>query len=118
MQQNQTSQAMKDCIKTCLDCHQICTETATHVLHAGEGHSEAQHLVALLDCAQICAMCADFMARRSPHHTHVCAECAEICMACAKLCEAHQDPDGQMKRCAESCQRCGESCQAMAGTSK
>ncbi len=102
-----------DCIKTCLDCHQICTAAAVHVLYDGGRHSEAKHLVALMDCAQICAVSADFMSRRSPHHHHICAECAEICEACAVMCEAHEDPDGQMKRCAEACRRCAQSCQQM-----
>src|SRR4051812_25600452 len=100
-------------IKVCLECHQICTETAAHILHGSAGHSEAEHLVSLLDCAQMCAVSADFMARRSPHHTHVCAECAEICAQCAKLCDAHPDPDGKMKKCAEVCRRCEQSCASM-----
>ena len=113
MAKQEMNMSMKECIKACLDCHQLCTETAAHVLHGGAGHSEPEHLIALLDCAQICAVSADFMARRSPHHTHVCAECAEICSACAALCEAHPDPDGQMKRCAEACRRCAKSCGQM-----
>lgn len=113
MRNEQMDQSMQACIKACLECHQLCTETAAHVLHGHAGHSEARHLVALLDCAQMCAVSADFMARRSPHHTHVCAECAEICSACAGMCEAHPDPDGQMKRCAEACRRCAETCSEM-----
>ena len=59
--------------------------TFAHVLHGGHVHSEAKHLVALLDCAQICLTHADFMARRSPHHAHLAGECAEICSACAAV---------------------------------
>lgn len=113
MEQTQMNQAMQQCITNCLECHRICTETVAHVLHGSGQHSEPQHLTALLDCAQICALSADFMSRRSPHHEHVCAECAEICNACAALCEGHPDPDGQMKRCAEACRRCAQSCQQM-----
>lgn len=109
----QMNTAVSECLKACLECHQICTETAAHVLHSGGGHSEAKHLVALLDCAQICAVSADFMSRRSPHHAHLCTECAEICEACAVLCESHEDPDGQMARCAQACRRCAKSCDAM-----
>lgn len=110
---DQMSQTMEQCIEDCLACHRICTETVAHVLHGGGKHSEAKHLVALLDCAQMCALSADFMARRSPHHAHVCEECAEICEACASLCESHQDDDGQMSRCADACRRCAQSCKAM-----
>lgn len=108
------SSSMSECITKCLDCHRICTETVAHLLHGDGHHSETKHLVALLDCAQMCALSADFMARRSPHHEHICPECAEICKACATLCEEHADADGQMKRCAEACRRCAASCESMA----
>lgn len=110
---NQTSESMQQCISNCLECHRVCTETVAHLLHGGGHHSESKHLIALLDCAQMCALCADFMTRRSPHHVHVCPECAEICNACAELCEEHTDADGQMRRCAEACRRCAASCAAM-----
>lgn len=106
---------MQNCIEACLTTHRLCAETAAQVLHGGgrAGHDETAHLVALMDCAQITITSVDFMARRSPHHTHVCAECAEICEACAKLCEGHPNPDGQMKHCAEACRHCAETCRAM-----
>jgi hypothetical protein len=114
MNQSQaSSEMMKECLAHCLECHRVCTETAAHVLHGGHVHSEAKHLVALLDCAQICIVHADFMARRSPHQAHLAKECAEICSACAALCEKHADPDGEMKRCAEACRTCAKSCSAM-----
>jgi hypothetical protein len=88
MNQTQMTQEMKECLANCLECHRICTETVTHVLHGGHVHSEAKHLVALLDCAQ-------------------------ICNACAALCEEHPDPDGEMKLCARICRTCAESCSRM-----
>lgn len=100
-------------IALCLDCHRSCTEAVTHLLHGSGGHDERAHMVALLDCAQICVTCADFMARQSPHHAHLCAECAEVCEQCATLCEAHADPDGMFKRCAETCRQCAAACREM-----
>lgn len=110
---DQMSPSMKRFLDNCLDCHRICTETVAHVLHGCGHHTESTHLVALLDCAQMCGLSADFMSRRSPHHSHVCRECAEICNACATLCEAHPDADGQMKRCADACRRCAKTCAEM-----
>ena len=109
------SAEMKQCLENCLACHRLCTETAAHVMHGGHPHSETKHLIALLDCAQICLTHADFMARRSPHHAHLAGECAEICAACAALCEEHEDPDGEMQLCAKACRRCAESCSQMRG---
>lgn len=110
---SQMNQKMQECIANCMECHRICTETMAHVIHGGHVHSEAKHLVALLDCAQMCALHADFMARRSPHHAHLSKECAEICNACASLCEEHPDADGKMKECAQACRRSAETCAAM-----
>ncbi|MGI4849763.1 MAG: four-helix bundle copper-binding protein [Janthinobacterium lividum] len=113
MSQPQLSAEMQQCLANCLECHRFCTETVTHVLHGGHVHSEARHLVALLDCAQMCLVHADFMTRRSPHAAHIARECAEICGACAALCEEHADPDGEMARCAAACRKCEASCSAM-----
>ena len=107
------SNLMRQCLENCQDCHRICTETVAHVLHGGGHHAESKHLVALLDCAQMCGLSVDFMARQSPHHTHICRECAEICSDCATLCETHSDADGQMKRCADACRRCANTCEEM-----
>jgi len=107
------SPEMQQCLDNCMACHRLCTETAAHVLHGGHVHSEAKHLVALLDCAQICLTHADFMGRRAPHHAHLAGECAEICSACAALCEEHEDPDGEMAKCAQACRACAETCSKM-----
>jgi hypothetical protein len=113
MKKQSGTETMQDCIKNCLECHRLCTATVAHVLHGGHSHDEAPHLVALLDCAQMCLLHADFMARSSPHQQHIAKECAEICSACATLCEAHPDPDGQIKECARACRECATSCGAM-----
>ncbi len=114
MAANEISSEMRECIAQCLECHSVCTEAASHVLHGDGKHSEGAHLVALLDCAQICLVHADFMARRSPRHASLAAACADICKTCAELCEQHADKDGMMKRCAEACRECEQSCRRMA----
>jgi hypothetical protein len=64
----------------------------------------------MADCAQICAVAIDFMARKSEHHRHICRECAEICRACASSCEGL---DG-MEDCVAACRKCAEACDKMA----
>lgn len=108
---------MSDHIHLCLNCHREATEAVTHLLHGGtgQGHDERAHLVALLDCAQGCVTCADFMTRGSPNQAALCGVCAELCEACAALCENHADPDGMFARHAATCRRCAAACREMAG---
>ena len=109
------NESMQRCIDECQSCHEVCLETATHCLQQGGRHSDPKHMTALLDCADICAISADFMLRSSERHRRTCEVCAEVCEACAKSCESIGDDD-VMRRCAEECRRCADSCRQMAGT--
>ena len=102
---------MKSCMDACHECHVTCLHMAmTHCLEMGGRHTEAQHFKLMMDCAQICAVAIDFMARKSEHHQHICRECAEICRACAASCEQLEG----MEDCVAACRKCAESCEKMA----
>ena len=103
------------CIAACGTCAAECTRTSIHCLDMGGEHASPEHQTLLQDCADICATAVRFMARSSPHHPHVCRECAEICIQCAEECEQMRGADEQMKMCAEACRRCAHECQQMAG---
>lgn len=114
-QQAPHATGMQHCITECLSCHQICLETIGFCLRTGGEHAAEPHIVLLLDCAQICAVSADFMLRGSQHQVHLCRECAEICTRCAEECNrlgGHEE----MRRCAEACRRCAENNQKVAGS--
>lgn len=101
---------MQECITTCQSCHATCLQMLSqHCLAVGGKHVEPTHFRLMMDCAQICAVSADFMLRGSAHHAHICAECAEICEACAKSCEEL----GGMDDCVRACRACAESCRKM-----
>lgn len=102
--------AMQACIDLCLKCHVTCLSMIDHCLKVGGPHAAPGHLRLMLDCAQICAMTADFMARGSEHHAHMCRECAEICDACALSCKGLAG----MESCIAACQACAKSCREMA----
>ena len=112
MAHTETHAAMRSCIDACQSCHEVCIETVAHCLEMGGKHSEAGHIRSMTDCAQICAVSADFMLRGSPSHSDVCDVCADICDECAESCEALEG--AEMKRCAEQCRSCAESCREMA----
>lgn len=102
---------MRACIDDCLDCQVTCLSYAIgHCLEMGGRHTEPAHFKLMLDCAEICQAAANFMARGSEHHRHVCRECAEICRACAASCQEL----GDMQECVEACLRCAASCEKMA----
>ncbi|MBI2708606.1 MAG: four-helix bundle copper-binding protein [Actinobacteria bacterium] len=105
--------AMGSGTQAALDCHTVCLETVTHCLTKGGDHARPDHIVLLLDCAEICQTAANFMTRDSELHGLTCRVCAEICESCAQSCEQLGDDD-EMRRCAEACRRCAESCRAMA----
>ena len=114
---NLSSGEMQQCISNCTKCHQTCTETLAYCLKKGGQHAAADHIKLLVDCAESCGSCADFMLRQSDFHMKTCGICAEICTACAKSCE-RMDQDEQMKTCAAACRACAESCQKMSGNAK
>jgi hypothetical protein len=82
----------------------------------GGKHAEQAHVRVMADCAQICAVSADFMLRASDLHGRTCGVCAEACERCADDCDrvggGGQDP--RMKQCADLCRRCAASCRRMA----
>src|SRR3954467_9064798 len=107
------SREMRDCARLCHECKDACLELIPHCLQRGDDHAEADHILLLLDCAQICNTTEEFMHRGSEHHALTCGVCARICDACAEDCEQFGDDD-EMRRCAEVCRRCAESCRRMA----
>ena len=106
------SPIIRDCISACTACHEVCVETVDHCLRKGGTHAEPHHIRLLLDCAEICQACANFMLRGSDLHTGVCAVCAEVCQRCAEDCGRMSD-DEEMRSCAEKCRECAQSCMSM-----
>jgi hypothetical protein len=107
---------LRRAIDECERCRDVCLRAVTHGLRQGDRHAEAAHITALLDCVDMCAVCAIFMLRESSSHRHVCEVCAEACDACAKSCDRFPDDD-ELRRCSAECRRCAESCREMAGVS-
>ena len=106
-----TDDRLDACIEACLACHRTClTMAMQHCLERGGEHVAPDHFRLMIACAEICASAARFMMIGTPHHRHVCAECAEICAECAEACARM---DG-MAPCAEACRRCAEACRRMA----
>jgi Domain of Unknown Function (DUF326) len=103
---------MEHCIDLCEACHGACVEAMTHCLKLGGAHSEQDHIRLMWDCAEICALAADFMHRGSDFYARTCGVCAEISARCADDCARFED-DPVMQHCAEACRACANACQEM-----
>lgn len=108
---------MQRCIQLCQDCHARCIQLISHCLTLGGRHATPTHIRLLMDCAQLCTVTADFMARDSAFHERTCTVCAELCRRCAESCDQIAGDDQLIKQCAELCRRCAESCDRMASHS-
>lgn len=103
------------CIDDCVACWRSCnTAINGHCLETGGDHLRPEHVRVMVDCAEICRTCADFLMRQSPHGELICEPCARICARCAEECARLDDP--HMRDCAEVCRRCAASCRDMVGS--
>jgi hypothetical protein len=109
-----TSAEMQQCIDECTRCHHIRVQMVDHCLELGGKHANPAHIRLLLDCAEMCQTCIDFMLRGSGFQGRTCGLCAELCRACADDCERIADGDQMMLECVDECRRCAESCERMA----
>ena len=105
------SSQIEETMRALRHCHHTCHGMAmTHCLEMGGEHARPQHIRLMLDCAQICATTADFLARKSQFHTQLCAFCADICETCGADCEKI----GDMQACVEACRDCAQACREAA----
>lgn len=77
---------LRRCIRTDLDCADVCAATASVLSRVGE--SDVATARALLEaCITACEACGDECASHAQMHEH-CKVCAEACRACAQACRA------------------------------
>ncbi|GHF47482.1 hypothetical protein FHX82_001441 [Amycolatopsis bartoniae] len=76
--------AMRDCIRTDLDCADVCEVTVRILSRRGDALGVTRQLLAV--CEQACRACAEECERHAEHHRH-CAECAEACRSCEDACQ-------------------------------
>lgn len=95
--------ALNECITACNHCAGAC-------LNEGDVNMMADCIKSDLDCADMCTLLARFIARGSAHAKQLLQECIEICEACAAECEKHADHMEHCKHCAEACRKCAEAC--------
>jgi len=99
------------CINACNECLIACEECASDCLKEQDVKMMAKCIELDRDCADICSLAVQFMARGSKYAEELCALCAEICKACGDECAKHKAEHCQ--RCAEACHKCADECNKM-----
>ncbi|MGC4036382.1 MAG: four-helix bundle copper-binding protein [Chitinophagaceae bacterium] len=90
-------------------CAAVCNFCANACLNENNVNEMTTCIRLDLDCAAICNLLASFIARQSPHASHLFSECVEICEKCAMECEKHSHME-HCQVCAEACRHCAEMC--------
>lgn len=108
------SPAVMKCIEECAKCAKECETCSAHctaMLAAGKKDHE-RSLRLTRDCADLCAVSAQIMARNGPLMHTSCMACGKACEVCAADCEKFKDSE-QMQKCAKACRDCAKACQDM-----
>ena len=113
MDEHNMKEEMTRCIQLCQDCHTLCIQMIGHCVKLGGRYAAPDHIRLLMDCAQMCATTADFMARESAVHDRLCGLCAELCRLCAESCQKAAGDDQLANQCIDLCRRCAGSCERM-----
>jgi hypothetical protein len=75
---------MRQCVRTCLDCADICAATARVAVRQTGSNPDVTRAM-LATCVTACDTCAEECARHDNDH---CRRCAEMCRECARDCRA------------------------------
>ncbi len=79
----------KDLLEKLLECAAACNHCAAACLNEKEVSRLTGCIKTDLDCADICTLVAKLLARESAHGHHLLKECREICLLCADECDQH-----------------------------
>lgn len=101
------------CIEACNACALACAHCASSCLRETDPKSMARCIQLDLDCAAICRLAADAMARNSENIQAICSLCADLCDICGEECMQHRMEHCQA--CAVACKRCALDCRSMVG---
>lgn len=105
---NQLNTYLQECLEACNRCTQACNECFDAICKSSHQEEFVNCQKILRDCADICSLVSQLIARNSVNAKLIASFCANICDACAKACEKCQDACCQ--KCAEICRQCADAC--------
>ncbi len=100
-------------VKTIQNCEATCEHMTAHLKKLRDFGMRTKQATLLRDCADICGLTANFIARGSMYAKNTAALCACICEICGQECARF--PDQMSQNCAQVCLHCARECRAFAG---
>lgn len=105
---------LAEAIDAALACAQTCTACADACLAEEMVAELRDCIRTDLDCADICATTAAVLSRRTGSNLAVVKAqleaCRIACATCAEDCESHAEMHEHCRICAEACRRCERAC--------
>lgn len=105
------------CIDACFECAQVCTACADACLSEESVTHLVTCIRTDLDCADVCGVTGAVLSRRgAPGSAAVRAlveACLLACRACARQCEQHASMHEHCRICAVACRRCEQACESL-----
>lgn len=108
--------ALAACIEACFDCVQTCTACADACLGEDMLGDMVSCIRTDLDCAEVCGATGKVLARAGKNYAsavELVRACAAACRRCAGECEQHASAHDHCRICAEACHRCAAACDAL-----
>ncbi len=106
--------AIKAVVESALDCVQCCTSCADACLAEDGEMDLAHCIRTDLDCADVCAATATIVVRQTAPSTGLIRAqleaCKAACETCAASCEEHAERHEHCRICAECCRTCADAC--------
>src|SRR6516165_8299865 len=97
-------------LDSCLQCLVTCELCVAACLDQENSEAMNRCIQFCRICADLCALTAREIARKSILMRQVCALCVLACWSCGEECARHSHVD-PCKRCAAACRRCEKECQ-------
>lgn len=99
------------------ECAAVCTACADACLAEDDPAALRACIRTDLDCADLCAVTARLISRPGPQDPATLRAqldaCATACRACAEECDEHAERMEHCRACAEACRACAEACDRM-----
>ncbi|WP_229811992.1 four-helix bundle copper-binding protein [Streptosporangium pseudovulgare] len=106
-----------EAVTALIDCAQACTACADACLSEQQVDQLRKCIRTDLDCADICATTARVLSRHTGYDANITRAqlqaCIQACTSCKQECEHHADMHEHCRICAEACRGCAQACQRL-----